>query len=58
LNNARLRSRQDFEHLDATASRRQSRDPDELYELVHVKWLERTSEVPFDNASVGILLIV
>jgi class 3 adenylate cyclase len=25
-----------------------------LYELVHVKWLERASEVPFDSASVGI----
>ena len=25
-----------------------------LYELVHVKWLERAHEVSFDGASVGI----
>lgn len=26
----------------------------ELYELIHVQWLERAEEVPFDGASVGI----
>ncbi|PNW97366.1 MULTISPECIES: adenylate/guanylate cyclase domain-containing protein [Burkholderia] len=26
----------------------------ELYELVHVQWLERAEEVPFDGSSVGI----
>lgn len=26
----------------------------ELYELVHVKWLERAEQVPFDGGSVGI----
>jgi class 3 adenylate cyclase len=25
-----------------------------LYELIHVQWLERASEVPFDGAQVGI----
>ena len=25
-----------------------------LYELIHVQWLERAKEVPFDGASVGI----
>jgi hypothetical protein len=25
-----------------------------LYELIHVKWLERGTEVPFDGSKVGI----
>ena len=25
----------------------------DLYELIHVKWLERAREVPFDGSSIG-----
>lgn len=39
--------------IQESADRNRFRIGRDLYELVHVQWLERATEVPFDGASVG-----